>query len=74
MWSMKKKLLLIGGGTIATHYKAGLLNSPLYELVGLCELNPDCAARQLNEALATSAALPSSLKNPCARVLTKYLS
>ena len=61
---MKKKLLLIGGGTIATHYKDGLTNSPLYELVGLVDVNPNCASRNLfsvpfftdiNKALITGA-------------------
>ena len=44
---MKKRLLLIGGGTIATHYKAGLTNSPHYELAALADVNPDCASRKL---------------------------
>lgn len=61
---MKKKLILIGGGTIAAHYKAGLLSSPHYELVALSDTNTDCAARSifpvpffanLNEAIATGA-------------------
>lgn len=47
MCFMKKKLLLIGGGTIATHYQHGLTNSPLYELVGLVDVNPNCASRNL---------------------------
>ena len=59
---MKKRLLLIGGGTIATHYKTGLLSSPHYELVALADINPNCASRSLfpvpfftdvNEALET---------------------
>ena len=44
---MKKKLILIGGGTIAAHYKTGLINSPHYELVALHDINPDCASRNL---------------------------
>ena len=42
-----KKLLLIGGGTIATHYKQGLRLSPNYELVALADINPRCAAREV---------------------------
>lgn len=65
MDTMKKKLLLIGGGTIATHYKAGLECSPHYELVALSDINPNCASRNLfsvpfytdyNEALAATGA------------------
>lgn len=44
---MKKKLLLIGGGVISTHYKAGLASSPLYELVALSDINPQCASREI---------------------------
>ena len=44
---MKKRLLLIGGGTIATHYKAGLENSPHYQLVALADINEHCVARNL---------------------------
>lgn len=44
---MKKRLLLIGGGVIATHYKVGLERSPHYRLVALTDINPDCAARKL---------------------------
>ena len=44
---MKKKLLLVGGGVIATHYEKGLKNSPNYDIVALSDLNPVCAARGL---------------------------
>ena len=44
---MKKKLLLIGGGVIATHYKDGLIGSPNFRLVALADINPSCAARSL---------------------------
>ena len=45
-----KKLLLIGGGTIATHYKAGLDASKLYQLVAIVDTNPNCAASNVFDA------------------------
>ena len=75
MCAMKKKLLLIGGGTIATHYKTALMSSPLYELVGLVDVNPNCASRKLfpvpfftdvNEALKTGAEVAMISTTPAA--------
>ena len=44
---MSKKLLLIGGGTIATHYKKGLDKSQRYTLCALADINSHCATRSL---------------------------
>lgn len=41
-----KNVILIGGGDIATHYNA-LLEYPDIHLAALCDLEPDCPAREL---------------------------
>lgn len=47
MGSVKLKLLLVGGGVIATHYLEGLKNSQTLELAALVDRDPSCPARAL---------------------------
>lgn len=42
---MKKKTVLIGLGTIARHHSLGLRESALFDLVAVCDQNPDAVSR-----------------------------
>ena len=44
---MKQKVIIIGGGEIVTHYKEGLEASPIFEVVGLCDVDEQCPARAI---------------------------
>ena len=44
---MKKRVLIIGGGTIAVHYAEGLKKSPLLQPIAMCDIHEDCPARSV---------------------------
>ncbi len=41
------KTVLVGGGKISKRYKKGFENSQFFDVVALCDKNPDCIARSI---------------------------
>lgn len=48
---MKRKLMIVGGGVIAAHYRKGLYASDTLIPVALVDVNPDCVARTCYDTL-----------------------